>query len=109
MAAHRHRNAAVVMSTAPQLVTVSCARTFSAQLVLAQVTQVLWEIYRPCDLCSASVVVGHGPKGMVDPDISQSRAVSQPGREINMAAFDGNVSFTSWHFNVLSVPSATYI
>ena len=42
-----------------------------------------------------SVVVGHGPKGMVDHYISQSRAVSQPGREINMAAFDGNVSFTS--------------
>ena len=55
------------------------------------------------------VVVGHGPKGMVDHYISQSRAVSQPGREINMAAFDGNVSFTSCHFNVLSVPSATYI
>jgi len=62
------------------------------------------------------VVVGHGPKGMVGHYISQSRAVSQPGREINiiiiiiiMAAFDGNVSFTSCHFNVLSVPSATYI
>ena len=55
------------------------------------------------------MVVGHGPKGMVDHYISQSRAVSQPGREINMAAFDGNVSFTSCHFNVLSVPSATYI
>ena len=56
-----------------------------------------------------SVVVGHGPKGMVDHYISQSRAVSQPGREINMATFHGNVSFTSCHFNVLSVPSATYI
>ena len=34
MAVHRHRNAAVVMRTTPQHVTVSCARTFSAQLAL---------------------------------------------------------------------------
>ena len=61
------------------------------------------------ELVLRAVVVGHGPKGMVDHYISQSRAVSQPGREINMATFEGNVSFTSCHFNVLSVPSATYI